>query len=445
MIPLSFYIPKLIKNMKNIIYTVLLCFPLASLSAQSNLFVDTTITPQQMVTDFFNTGQVTVSNVQFTGAAGAAAFFDASNTDLDLLAGLMLSSGRCADAANPAYYFASTNNDTDGDSDLNDENQNLFPTFDAAALEFDLVSQTDTLCFIYRFGSEEYPEYVCSSFNDIFAFFVEGPGYSGKTNIALVPGDTLPVAINNVNSGNGINPCPPVHNEFYVPYDTLMGEDAAYDGFTTTLPAKFVVQPGETYHVKLAIADAGDPIFDSGVFIAINSLGGDSLLTPVAGMTVPAVDGYTVTFVNECRYGTSWFWDFGDGTTSNERNPGPHTYPQFGPGGDERTSYDVTLIASNYCCSDTVKTTVALGSSGVHDTAAAAFKLSPNPATDWLDVAPADASEFSIRVFNAAGQAVRQMSSAGVARVHIGDLAPGMYTCEVAQGKSVTQQRFVKR
>lgn len=431
--------------MKNIIYTVLLCFPLASLNAQSNLFIDTTITPQQMVTDFFNTSQVTVSNVQFTGAAGAAAFFDASNTDLDLLAGLMLSSGRCSEAANPVDYFASVSNYTLGDADLDALGQPAAPSFDAAALEFDLVSQVDTLCFIYRFGSEEYPEYVCSNFNDIFAFFVEGPGYAAKTNIAKVPGDTLPVAINNVNGGNASSACPPVHEEFYVPYDTLNGQDAAYDGFTTTLPAKFVVQPGETYHVKIALADVADGIFDSGVFLSINSLGGDSLLTPVAGMTVPAVDGYTVTFVNECRYGTSWFWDFGDGTTSNERNPGPHTYPQFGPGGDERTSYDVTLIASNYCCSDTVKTTVALGSSAVHDAAAAAFNLSPNPATDWLDVTPADASEFSVRVFNAAGQLVRQMSSAGVARVRIGDLAPGMYTCEVAQGKSVTQQRFVKR
>ncbi len=106
-IPLFTSIPKFILNMKKIIYAILLCLPLASLPAQSNLFIDTTITPQQMVTDFFNTSQVTVSNVQFTGAPGAAAFFDASNTDLDLLAGLMLSSGRCAKAANTVDYFAS--------------------------------------------------------------------------------------------------------------------------------------------------------------------------------------------------------------------------------------------------------------------------------------------------------------------------------------------------
>lgn len=423
------------------------CLFLASLNAQSNLFIDTTITPQQMVTDFFNTSQVTVSNVQFTGAPGAAAFFDASNTDLDLLAGLMLSSGQCTEAANAATYFASAGNSVPGDSDLDNLNPASGPTFDAAILEFDLVSQVDTLCFIYRFGSEEYPEYVCSSFNDIFGFMVEGPGYSGKENIAMVPGDTIPVSINNVNNGSGNfgNPCGPMHPEFYVPYDTLNGQDAAYDGFTTTLPAKFVVQPGETYHVKIAIADVADAVFDSGVFLAINSLGGDSLLTPVASLTVPVVDDYTVTFVNASRYGTSWFWDFGDGTTSNERNPGPHTYPQFAPGGDKRTSYDVTLVTSNYCCADTVTTTVLLGSSGLHDLDVAAFKMSPNPATDWLAVEPADASPYSVRVFNAAGMVVRQISSNGIARLDVHDLAAGVYTCEVIQGGNVSQQRFIRQ
>lgn len=430
--------------MKKIFYTALLCLPFVSLRAQSNLFVDTTITPQQMVADFFNTSQVSVSNVQFTGAPGSAAFFDASGTDLDLLAGLMLSSGRCVDAVNPADYFASFYNTTNGDPDLDAQNNFNFPTFDAAFLEFDLVSQVDTLCFIYRFGSEEYPEYVCTSFNDIFAFFVEGPGYPTKTNIALVPGFAVPVTINNVNGGGGSG-CPPVHEEFYVPYDTLMGQHVAYDGLTTTLPAKFAVQTGETYHVKIALADAGDGVFDSGVFLSINSLGGDSLLSPIAGMAAPVVDGTTVSFANECKYGTSWFWDFGDGTFSNERYPAPHTYPQFGPDPDERVTYEVTLIASNYCCADTVKTLVQLGSSGVDDLTAATFKLSPNPAADWIVVEPLDAAEYTIRIYDAAGQMQRQASASGSYKVSVRDLTSGVYTCEVIQGKSVAKRRFIRQ
>ncbi|HRD38464.1 MAG TPA: choice-of-anchor L domain-containing protein, partial [Bacteroidia bacterium] len=40
-----------------------------------------------------------------------------------------------------------------------------------------------------------------------------------------------------------------------------------YDGFTTPLTASVNVTPCQTYHLKLAIADAGDCDYDSGVFL----------------------------------------------------------------------------------------------------------------------------------------------------------------------------------
>ena len=434
--------------MKKLLFTLAILANISFVSAQSNLFVDTTITPEQMVMDFFNTSQVTVSNVVFTGAPGAVAFFEAANTDLDLLAGLMLSSGKCTEAANPADYFASKSNDVPGDPSLDALNQSATVSFDAAVLEFDLVSQTDTLCFIYRFGSEEYPEYVCTQFNDIFAFFVNGPGYAPNTNIAMVPGDTLPVAINNVNGGSGFNStCLPSHPEFYVPYDTLLGQHAAYDGLTTTLPAKFVVQPGETYHVKIALADVSDFVFDSGVFLSINSLGGDSVLTPVAELSAPVVDGNTVTFVNESRYGTAWFWDFGDGTTSTDRYPAPHTYPQFAADETESSGiFQVTLITTNYCCSDTTKMLVTLGnSSGVDDAQAVQFKMSPNPVSDWLLLEPAEAAACTVRIFDAGGRTVYQQTASGALRIDLQHLNAGVYTCQVIQENKTAQQRFVKK
>jgi hypothetical protein len=113
--------------------------------------------------------------------------------------GIILSSGKVLEASNPVTFFASTNNNTPGDTNLN----NLISgtTLDAAVLEFDFIPQSDTLTFNYVFGSEEYPEYVCSSFNDVFGFFITGPNPAGpphynKMNIALVPGTNLPVYIN---------------------------------------------------------------------------------------------------------------------------------------------------------------------------------------------------------------------------------------------------------
>ncbi|RYY14623.1 MAG: beta-ketoacyl-[acyl-carrier-protein] synthase family protein [Chitinophagaceae bacterium] len=46
--------------------------------------------------------------------------------------------------------------------------------------EFDFVPDIDStsvLHFDYVFGSEEYPGYTCSSFNDVFGFLLTGPGY----------------------------------------------------------------------------------------------------------------------------------------------------------------------------------------------------------------------------------------------------------------------------
>ena len=130
----------------------------------------------------------------------------------------------------------------------------------------------DTIRFRYVFGSEEYPEYI-SSYNDVFGFFVTGPKPSGgnytNQNIAIVPGTTnTPVSIYNINNGsNNTGPC--VNCQYYV--DNSSGLTIEFDGMTTVLTAWAVVIPCQTYHIKLAIGDAGDHAFDSGVFLEANS------------------------------------------------------------------------------------------------------------------------------------------------------------------------------
>jgi len=75
-------------------------------------------------------------------------------------------------------------------------------TFDAAVLSFDVVPVGNVLEFNYIFASEEYPQYVCSNYNDIFAFFISGKNPEGgdydHENIALVPGTNMAVAINSI-------------------------------------------------------------------------------------------------------------------------------------------------------------------------------------------------------------------------------------------------------
>ncbi len=134
---------------------------------------------------------------------------------------------------------------------------------------------SDSIRFRYIFASEEYPEYACSPFNDIFGFFLSGPNPSGgdynDLNIALIPGTNLPVAINNLHPNNpNYAPCPPLNEQYY--HDN---EDSSvqpvYDGFTDIFIAEASVVPCATYEMVIAIADIGDSAYDSGVFLEAKS------------------------------------------------------------------------------------------------------------------------------------------------------------------------------
>lgn len=220
---------------------------------------------------------VTASNVTFNGTANAAGTFNGSGTALGLNSGIVLTTGRASlsigpDNANSLGF----NNIGAGDPDLTVLAAG-FSTYDASVLQFDFIPQSDTLRFNYIFGSEEYPEYVNSGYNDVFGFFISGPGFAGPysggaVNIALIPGTSTPVAIDNVNNGySGSEPATgPCDNcAYYV--DNSNGPAVQYDGHTVVLTAQAVVVPCQTYHIKIAIADAGDGALDSGVFLEAGS------------------------------------------------------------------------------------------------------------------------------------------------------------------------------
>ncbi|MBK9175081.1 MAG: choice-of-anchor L domain-containing protein [Flavobacteriales bacterium] len=259
-------------------------------TAYAQLVVDPGLTPVQLVQDVLLGSGVTVSNVSYNGVLNPASAqvgsgsFTATGSNLGLPAGVILSSGLAQDAANDAAFFSSTPNGTGSDPDLALlANQTIN---DRAVLEFDFVPVGDTVKFRYVFGSEEYPEYVCTTFNDAFGFFLSGPGISGPyqnnaINIALVPNSNIPIAINTVNpgvpgtSGGAAATCAAAdpnwqnNSVYYVNNGT--GTTVAYDGFTVVLTARWPVQCGQTYHIKMAIGDGSDSAFDSGVFLEAGS------------------------------------------------------------------------------------------------------------------------------------------------------------------------------
>ena len=129
---------------------------------------------------------VTVSNVAVNCAPNAMGHFSGSS-ELAIGQGLMLTTGCAACVADSSGAFVNGTNNTGGDADLEMDLGMAGITMDACALEFDCVPVGDTLLFNFSFGSEEYPEYVGSSFNDAFAIYINGPGFLTQTNVAAIP------------------------------------------------------------------------------------------------------------------------------------------------------------------------------------------------------------------------------------------------------------------
>ncbi|HRW76381.1 MAG TPA: choice-of-anchor L domain-containing protein, partial [Saprospiraceae bacterium] len=159
-------------------------------------------------------------------------FFGGDQTDLGLNKGILLTTGSAQNALGPNDSGSSSGvNGTIGDDDL-DVLSDLFGngtiSNDACILELDVYANTNELTFEYVFGSEEYPEFVNSNFNDIFAFLISGPGITGipqiggQDNMAVLPNGTF-VQINSVNHADNW--------EYY--RDNLGGQSIEYDGLTS--------------------------------------------------------------------------------------------------------------------------------------------------------------------------------------------------------------------
>jgi hypothetical protein len=193
---------------------------------------------------------VAVSNATFTGDATAAGTFIGGLGDLGVASGVILSTGQVVDAQGPNISEGwSTDFTRPGDNDLSVIVGAT--TFDAAVLEFDVVPVANTMSIRFVFASEEYPEFVDSDFNDVLAIYVNGvncANYNGR-----------PVAINSINEN--------VNAGLFIANYTGM-RNTEFDGFTVPLDCTAAVTPGVANHVKIAIADTSDGIYDAAVFLS---------------------------------------------------------------------------------------------------------------------------------------------------------------------------------
>ncbi|MCB9224661.1 MAG: choice-of-anchor L domain-containing protein [Crocinitomicaceae bacterium] len=301
---------------KFVVILLALCCSLFGGNIFAQLTTSTGQTPSQLVQNVLVGNGVSATNITYTGSANAIGSFNGSATNIGLSSGIVITTGTVLNDGNGPHGpnntgSAGTDNGIGGNSLLDNIAGNT--TFNAAILEFDFVPQSDSIKFRYVFGSEEYPEYVCADFNDVFAFFISGPnplgGNYSNQNIALLPGTSTPITIDNVNngsvgsSGNASN-CSSSglsNSAYYV--DNTNGPTIQYDGFTIPIEASAKVQCGATYHLVMAIADVGDGVWDSGIFLEANSL---QSFAPIQMTSSLALDGFNngITMAEGCETAT---------------------------------------------------------------------------------------------------------------------------------------------
>ena len=301
--------------MKNLLFLLL---SLSVFNAQSQIAVTNTTpynTAAQLVDNVLLGGGIIANNHSFIGDPNQIGFFNGINSNVGIDSGIVLSSGSILDLIGPnAIGSTSTDYSSPGDVTL-DAVTFPDPTNDAAVLEFDFIPTSDTLRFKYVFGSEEYLEFV-NSYNDAFGFFLSGPNPSGGNyvdqNLAIVPGTVnTAVTINNVN--NVANPAFYVDNGdgFTAPQNTDPTV-IQFDGFTTPLTAVAAVNCGDTYQIKLVVADVVDWSWDSGVFLEAGSFFSPELnVTDNLGIDSTVLDipcGFEVILTASAGAGATYEW-----------------------------------------------------------------------------------------------------------------------------------------
>ncbi len=230
-----------------------------TITVYSQLKVDTYPTEQFMITHMLMGDSTTkIWNVKFHGTHGARGVFYSRNTIIPIEEGLIISSGFAKSASGPNKGPGyTTSNRTKGDLEL--ETLAGMKTYDATWISFEFEATHNLIRFNYIFASEEYPEYVGSTFNDVFAFFLQDLQTGETKNLAVIPNTDLPITVNNINHQK--------HSNFYLANPTDKKTQIEFDGMTKPLIAFSEVLPGNKYEIRIVVADVGDDAFDSGVFL----------------------------------------------------------------------------------------------------------------------------------------------------------------------------------
>lgn len=253
--------------------------------------------------------------------ARGLAYFERTDSDFPMESGLVLSTGNVLEAEGPNQSDSALGGGipqqvvVDPDLQAILSKQGGYRVTNYTILEFDFQPTSRYMEFKYIFASEEYPEFVMSIFNDVFGFFLSEVGSTDKKNLALLPStdnvidgkSIYEVSINNVNSGYfpdnnyaGVYSKEKHNSEYFI--ENKKGSlTTEFDGYTINLTASAIVDPCKKYHLKIAIGNAGDNAWGSGVFLQSNSFQAGYSINNIVGGEENINYAFTNSSINYIR------------------------------------------------------------------------------------------------------------------------------------------------
>lgn len=316
--------------------------------------VDDTYTAQQLIQNVFasngcgNVSNIVVSGGNF-GAEQSYGYFNQGTSSFPFANGIVLSTGKAVSAIGPNTGNSSEGSTSwTGDSDL-EQAIGVNGTINATVIEFDFIPFTNNISFDYIFSSEQYlsnPSANQCGYTDGFAFLLKPVGSPTYQNLALVPGTNTPVSVNTIRGSGTI--CPPA-NEAYFDAFNGFNHPTTFNGQTKILKAKSAVIPGTSYHIKLVIADQGNNLYDSAIFLGGGSfqsstdLGIDHLIST----NNPYCAGENIT-LNATQPGTNTYKWFKDGIDTGITTP---SFPITDNTNNNVVTYKVEVLINGSCLS----------------------------------------------------------------------------------------------
>ena len=226
--------------------------------------------PCATVSDISSSTGINFSSTEPNGIG----YFFSNGIDFPFEDGILLSSGDASAAGGPNTFLGDGSNIWPGDEDL--DTAVGINSHNASYIEFSFVPLADEFSFNFLMASEEYDmgSFECT-FSDAFAFLLTDSA-DNVTNLAVLPNTNTPILVTNIHPDNGAS-CGGINDQYFGAYTPANGSPISFDGRTAVFTAHADVIPGETYTIKLVVADDRDNTYDSGVFIEAGSfnLGGN--------------------------------------------------------------------------------------------------------------------------------------------------------------------------